>query len=266
MPWKIHQNDDQFGIDGQAIQKITNIDNVSFLNDFEAGAAGLQALDNAEMKTLQQGESVDKGIKVVVGAGNGLGVGILIWDEYAKMYKPIALNYSFTEFGAQSKLELSYYDYLEKNIGINAWGKVLGSTGGILEMYRFLDEQYRYKTDPFVKYDNYQDIFNNRKKSLRCNDAVEMFMKLYVRLIRNVAYAQAALGGVYITNSIAENNPELFENPSFIKEIVDFNPQVSNAHTKYLKGYLARIPFYLVKNSAYSQLYGAALHAQKATK
>lgn len=261
LPWSF---DGKKGIDGNAILKTTNINDLILLNDFEAGAAGVQALDDSNIVTLQQGSPQEKKTKAVVGAGNGLGVGILVWDDALDMHKPLALNYSFTEFGAHSELELRYYKFLEKNIGINAMGKVLGSTGGILEMYKFLDQELRYKTDKFVTYTNYLDIFKNRHTSLRCKDAVEFFMKLYIRLIRNVAYAQNSTGGVYITNAIAENNPELFENPEFLKELIDFNPSVSNDHTRYLKGYLAKIPFYLVKNkSAHSQLYGAALYAQK---
>lgn len=252
------------GIDGNEILQATDIEDIVLLNDFEAGAAGVLALDDTEVVTLQAGQPQDKKTKAVVGAGNGLGVGILIWDETLGMYKPFALNYSFTEFGAHTELELKYYNFLEKNIGINAMGKVLGSSGGILEIYKFLDQQLKYKTDKFITYSNYLDIFKNRDTSLRCKDAVEFFMKLYIRLIRNVAYAQNAIGGLYITNAIAENNPELFETSEFLKALVDFNPAVSNDNTKYLKGYLARIPFFLVKNkSAHNQLYGAALYAQK---
>ncbi len=261
LPWG---KEGKKGIDGHEILNETKINDIVLLNDFEAGATGVLALDDLEVATLQQGSPQDQKTKVVVGAGNGLGVGILVWDNALGMYKPLALNYSFTEFGAHTELELKYYNFLEKNIGINAMGKVLGSTGGILEMYKFLDQQLKYKTDKFVEYKNYLDIFKNRHSSPRCKSAVEFFMKLYIRLIRNVAYAQNATGGVYITNAIAENNPELFENPDFLKELVDFNPSVSNDHTKYLKGYLAKIPFYLIKNrSAHSQLYGAALYAQK---
>lgn len=261
LPWG---KEGKKGIDGNEILKETEIDEIVLLNDFEAGAAGVLALDDAQITTLQIGQPQDKKTKAVVGAGNGLGVGILVWDDAMEMHKPLALNYSFTEFGAHTELELKYYNFLEKNIGINAMGKVLGSTGGILEIYKFLDQQLKYKTDKFVEYKNYLDVFKNRHSSLRCKDAVEFFMKLYIRLIRNVAYAQNAVGGVYITNAIAENNPDLFENPDFLKELVDFNPSVSNDHTKYLKGYLARIPFYLIKNkSSHSQLYGAALYAQK---
>ncbi len=247
LPWSF---DNKKGIDGNEIVDVTNIDDIILLNDFEAGAAGVLALDDAEVVTLQPGQSTDKKIKAVVGAGNGLGVGILVWDTAMEMYQPLALNYSFTEFGAHSTLELKYYDYLEKNIGINAMGKVLGSSGGILEIYKFLDQQFKYKTDKFVTYSNYLDIFKNRHTSLRCKDAVEFFMKQYIRLIRNVAYAQNPIGGVYITNAVAEQNPELFENSGFLKELIDFNPSVSNDHTKYLKGYLAKIPFYLVKNTS----------------
>ncbi len=261
LPWSF---DGKKGIDGNEILKTTGIKDILLLNDFESGAAGVQALDNLEITTLQPGQIQDKKTKAVVGAGNGLGVGILVWDNALNMYKPLALNYSFTEFGAHSELELKYYNYLEKNIGINAWGKVLGGSGGIIEIYKFLDQQLKYKTDKFVTYSNYLDIFKNRHTSLRCKDAVEFFMKLYIRLIRNVAYAQNATGGLYITNTIAEQNPELFENPEFLKELIDFNPSVVNDHTKYLKGYLAKIPLYLIKNkSAHTQLYGTALYAQK---
>ncbi|MBM17901.1 MAG: hypothetical protein CL947_02440 [Epsilonproteobacteria bacterium] len=259
LPWSIEGKEDQKGIDGKAVQREVGISHISFINDFESVGLGTQALDRQQVITLQAGENVAQAPVAVIGAGDGLGAGLLVWDGVLKNYKPLPLNYSFTEFGAHDELELQYYKYLEQTIGINAWGKVLGGAGGILEIYKFFNSVKKYK-EPFVQYSHYQEVFANRSTSERCKDAVKFFMKLYARFIRNAAYTLNTKNGVYITNTIAEKNPELFTDKAFLDELVNFNPEVVNGHTKYLKGYLAKIPFYLVTNPQVS-LYGAGLHA-----
>jgi glucokinase len=164
---------------------------------------------------------------------------------------PSPLSYSFVDFAPESELELKLNHYLQKHTDSHSWGKVLGASGGILRIYDFLDQQKlkEYKSSA-KQYEQYTDVFANRNSDERCADAVALYMKLYVRLVRNVAYAQLPYNGLYITNTVAEKYPELFTDPLFLKEVF-------NTGNQYLLDYIKEIPFYLATHPKL-QLYGAA--------
>lgn len=269
LPWNTtqdHQDSSQRGIDKQKIISIGGLERVYFINDFQAIAIGTQFADESSLKKLQQGKEVPQKTKLVIGAGNGLGASLLIWDNSLNQYIPSALNYSFTEFGAESELEFEFFKFLKNKTGNIAWGKVLGAgAGGIKLIYNFFNdydqqkdfEKRRYKNDKFIEYENYLDIFKNRNKSARCNDSVNLFEKLYARIIRNAAYAQS-VGSVYITNTVAQEFPDIFGTELFIKKIIELNGIViDEGSKKYLETYLNDISFFLVTNQKIP-LYGAA--------
>ncbi len=274
LPWntssdpKQHTDTSQKGISKPNLQAITKLENVYFINDFQAAALGTQAIDSSQLKTLQHGKKQPKQIKLVIGAGNGLGASLLLWNDKLSQYIPSQLNYSFTEFGAQTEVELAFFKYMKEKTGNIAWGKVLGAgAGGIKLIYNFFDaynsakptDKQKYKNDPFVEYANYLDVFKHRHTSGRCHDAVQFFVQQYAKIIRNAAYAQAAYGGVYITNTVVQEYPELFTTQEFINQIVDLQDIISHEGSKnYLEGYLKELSFYLVTNK-YSLLYGAAI-------
>ena len=84
-------------------------------------------------------------------------------------------------------------------------------------------------------------------------------MTQYIRFLRNAIYAQAPRAGVYITNSVVQNNPELFNASSgFLERLIHLDGIVLDPGSKtYLENYLKEIPIYLVTNKDI-QLYGAA--------
>jgi glucokinase len=273
MPWNTsddvarHSDTSQRGVNKQKFVALSGLQNVYFINDFQAVAIGTQLLDPSSLKTLQQGKDHPRKPKLVIGAGSGLGAALLLWDNALHRYIPSQLNYSFTEFGAQSELEFAFFNFMKDKTGNIAWGKVLGAgAGGIKLIYRFFDEydakkefeHKKYKIEKFVDHGNYLDIFKNRDESQRCKDSVNLYVDLYARIIRNAAYAQAAYGGVYITNTVAQQYPELFATPSFLQNIINLEGKVPDKGSRdYLQGYLAELPFYVVTD-AKVQLYGAA--------
>lgn len=267
LPWSTSDDaadKSKLGIDKQKLLAIAGLKNVCFVNNFQAVAMGTQVIDKTQIKTLQSGQQHPTKPILVIGAGDGLGAGMLIWN--GSFYVPSPLNYSFTEFSAQSKKELAYLEYLKEKTGNLAWGKVLGSGGGIQLLYSFLDSYFmaqgadesRYAGEQFVDYKNYLDIFKNRNESARCRDAVDMYVELYARMIRNAAYAQSSYGGVYITNAVVRENPDLFAAETFIQKIVNLTDLVlDEGSRKYLEGYLSELPFSLV-TSPDLELAGAA--------
>ncbi len=118
MPWNTsddatrHADTSQRGVNKQKFVTLSGLQNVYFINDFQAVAIGTQLLDPSFLKTLQQGKDHPRKPKLVIGAGNGLGAALLLWDNALNRYVPSQLNYSFTEFGAQSDLELAFFNFI----------------------------------------------------------------------------------------------------------------------------------------------------------
>jgi glucokinase len=240
-----------FAVSGSEIRKHTALKKTVVINDFEALGLGIEAIDRSQITTLLEGTPREHGTKLIIGAGSGLGSGLMLWNEKINRYLPSPLNYSFVDFSPQSELELAYNEYLKENAN-NAWGKVLGSSFGIVGIYNFL---HRPETSPY-QYADYLEIFNQRTQDPACKAATDMFMKLYLRLLRTAVYAQAPYAGLYITNSIAEQHPSLFTDPAFKTEFLNTG-DLANAGNAYLRNYLQQIPVYLVA-SPDLKLYGAA--------
>lgn len=247
---------------------------VLVVNDFSAVAAGIDASDKSFFIELQKGDHVAKSPKLVTGPGVGFGNNLLVWDAKLEQYKPMQLQYSFVEFGAQSGLEAEYLDYLKKN-AFNAWGKILGASSnasGIKLMYKFFRDRelslanahkqtgkVREIDDFDIDKIDFLEVFKKRHVSKYAADAVELFIDLFARAVRNELYAQAATGGAYITNSVVVENLDLFANQSFLQKILDIDQQGDDLGSRgYLSGYLRKIPVYIVANPKV-QLYGAAM-------
>lgn len=242
-----------FVVDGIAIEQSTSIEKALVVNDFETIGFGIQAIDPQDIVTLHEGKPRDRGTKVIVGAGNGLGSGLMLWDNVSQSYLPSPLSYSFVDFTPESELELGLSRYLQEHTGSHSWGKVLGASGGIIQIYNYLNAYNSCSLlgeFPITNYSEYLDIFAHRSDDPCCADAVALYMKLYARLVRNVAYAQLPYNGLYITNTVAEKYPELFTDPSFLQEIF-------NTGNQYLQDYLQEIPVYLATDPKL-QIYGAA--------
>jgi glucokinase len=241
-----------FVIDGVAIQEATAMQHVLVVNDFECVGFGIQAIDQDTIITLHPGKPREHGTRAIVGAGNGLGSGLMFWDTAHSCYLPSPISYSFVDFCPQTELELELNRYLQGTVGSASWGKILGASGGITRIYDFLNlHNKRICTQP--TYTNYLDIFANRFRDEYCMDAVKLYMHLYARLIRNVAYAQLPYNGIYITNTVAERNPELFTDPAFIQDVLTTN-------NPFLYDYIVEIPIYLATHPDV-QMFGAALYA-----
>lgn len=241
-----------WAVDGKAIGQATGIARPLVVNDFECVGFGVQAIDQKDSIVLHQGKPREHGTRAIVGAGAGLGSGLMLWDAQIANYMPSPLSYSFVDFCPYSEFELKFSCYLQETAGSHSWGKVLGSSGGIVSLYDFLNQCKPCKAAP-KKFQNYLELFEQRSHDERCKEAVALYMQWYARLVRTVAYAQLPHNGVYIVNTVAQSFPELFTHPSFMQEYFKTDNQ-------YLQDYLKEIPVYLVTHPKL-QLYGAAFYA-----
>lgn len=72
LPWQLS---------AKALGQRFGIGKVSLANDFAAAANGLSVIDPANIKTLHTGEPIAQAPRVILGAGTGLGVAGLVWEN-----------------------------------------------------------------------------------------------------------------------------------------------------------------------------------------
>jgi glucokinase len=239
-----------FAVDAQSIRAASNLKNIFVVNDFEVVGYGIDIIDPKNIIQINAGKYRPQWPKTIVGAGAGLGSCLMIWDPSLEHYKPSPLGFCYSDFAPHTSADINLVDFIQRTSDMKnvSWGYLLGLKGGIEKIYEFLNSTTIYE-EPFISYQTPQDIFNTRTASQRCADAVDLYIKLYTRLLRNVAYITLPYAGLYITNSVVENNRELFESSSFFSEMLHCNNDL-------LAAIIADIPVYCVIDP-HVKLYGA---------
>jgi len=240
-----------FPVDGHALVAGGLLKKVYVINDFEVQGLGVECLDAESVIQINSCAERPHAPKMIVGAGAGLGSALLVWQEDAQNYSCLPFGACFMDFMAHTPAELAYGQFIKERLKQQklSWGNILGSTGGIQAAYEYLATQKSYADQ--VAITDAQSIFANRVNDAHCKDAVDLYMQLYARLVRNMAYAALPYGGLYITNAIAQENSELFTAPEFMQEVAKCN------HEWLLKNIIEEIPLYIVTDPNIG-LYGAA--------
>lgn len=227
-----------FPIDGKEIAERCNLQKVFVINDFEIIGYGLKAISAVHLITLNKGKPREQGTKLILSAGAGLGSSAQVWDSGKNHYQIVPLYAAFTDFIPYTDLELDFTKFIKKRMcgkdSNVSWGYVLGSKGGIVALYEYFSNitNHSYHANP-------QAIFSNRHSDEYCKKAVDLYMIIYTRVIRNVVYILSPYGGLYLTNKVVISNQELFTDPSFLEELF-------NCRNETLKNIISDIPIYLV--------------------
>ncbi len=239
-----------FAVDGHELIEKNIIKHVLVINDFEVQAYGINALDESNLIQINKGIMRNNAPKLIIGAGAGLGSALLTQNPQQSSSTILPLGACYMDFAPQTLKELEYIAFLKKRIDENiiTWGKILGSTGGIVAAYDFVDTKKEYNSTLETK--NADAIFTHASSDEQCKDAVDFYLKLYARLIRNMAYAVLPHGGIYITNAIAIKHSSLFATPEFFE-------QLFGCQHPFMKAMLLDMPIFVITEPKIS-LYGAA--------
>lgn len=135
-----------------------------------------------------------------MGAGDGLGSALMLWDSGLNHYKHSALGFRYAEFIVHDMSDIALMEFIKQMSDMSniSWGYTLGLKGGLKKMYDFVASMHNGE-EIISDYATSQDIFDDASQNLLCADAVHLYMKLYTRLLRNVAYTVLPYGGLYIT-------------------------------------------------------------------
>ena len=183
------------------------IKNALLINDLEATAWGIPALDAKDLVALNQVRGDPTGPQAVVAAGTGLGEAIMFWD--GTQYHVVACEGGHTDFGPRDDLEVELFHYLHKLFGHVSYERVL-SGPGLVNIFHFLRDTGR-GSEPKWLTDEMQDSdpaacisrAAMEGKSPLAEQSLAMFISIYGAEAGNLALKTKATGGMFLAGGIA---------------------------------------------------------------
>jgi glucokinase len=124
-------------IDGNALAVKLRLPEVRLLNDFAAAGRGINQLGPGEIETLQAGSSVAHAARIIIGAGTGLGVGLLTWQGDGYTVYPSEAGHA--DFAPVDELQDQLLAYLRRSFGRVSYERVV-SGPGLMRIFSFLQE------------------------------------------------------------------------------------------------------------------------------
>src|ERR1051326_8675958 len=127
-------------IDSGELAKLLKLPSVGLLNDLEAYAYGIDALESKDFITLSEGSEDAEGNRAVISAKTGLGVAGLFWDGFR--HHPFACEGGHADFAPKNDLQMELLAYLQKKYGRVSCERIL-SGPGTKHIYEFLRDAHK---------------------------------------------------------------------------------------------------------------------------
>ncbi len=241
------------------------------INDFSAVSYGIPLLD------LNDGEQIavlanelpprPDGIRLVVGAGTGLGVGYLVEEERSLRVYPSEGGHS--AFAPYDETSLDMQRMLADGLEEPPGSELFVSGRGIANALRFYRESKRVPSGTALdRIDNEQDPAAAVSQAAAALDptAIEimrLFVRNYARTASTAALHFLPSGGLFLAGGIAAKNERWFtEDDLFVNEF-------RRNYRDHIAALLTRVPIYIVRDyeiSLYGAAYAAYLSLQQSVK
>ncbi len=237
------------------------------INDFTAVSYGVLLLDPRDETQLRPlagrggptPEPVPGGVKAVIGAGTGLGVGYVVRVGDRTMAFPSEGGHvSLPVYDEETR---TFSRWLEDRYGFPPGSEAGVSGQGIGHLFAFLAEREGAGGSPLSAGDaeilalpeaeRPVRVASASRESSLCGRAMEIFVRLYARSAADAAACFLPYGGLYLAGGIASKNETWF------LEDFRFMDMFLRSYRGHIRGILARVPVYIVKDYGIS-LYGAA--------
>lgn len=232
LPWEI---------DGNALAADFGIAAVRLINDFQGVGYGIETLAATELATLQPGEPLARGPRAVLGAGTGLGQGILVWR--GDHYEAVATEGGHVDFAPTTDLDFDLASALRQRLGRASYEDVL-SGPGLVRIYEFLRERRMHAESPAVaqamRHDDPAAAITQAALSqgdALANAALDCFVRIYGAQAGNLALAAGATGGLFVAGGIAPRILARLQRGEFLRAFRDKGA---------MAGFVAAVPVHVV--------------------
>lgn len=195
-------------LDAAGLARTLGLQQVRLINDFHAIALGIDGLDKADLVDLQSGQADPQGTRVVLGAGTGLGQGIMTRDEAGRTCV-VDSEGGHADFAPVTKVQWELSEYLRRQFG-RVTVEHLVSGPGLVRIHEFLSTRASGLVTPALRRamqngDPAEAVsrFALTDKDATAVEALDLFIGLYGACAGNLALTAMATGGVYLAGGIA---------------------------------------------------------------
>ncbi|MBK9019009.1 MAG: glucokinase [Sulfuritalea sp.] len=183
LPWRI---------DGAGLTQRFGLPALHLANDFAAAAMGAVSSSPAQRHTLQHGDPLATAPCLVVGAGTGLGMAIVLPD--GERWRIVAGEGGHAAFAPADETQAALWNFLRARHGRVTWERVV-SGPGLAAIHEFVAGTERSPAD--IAALAATDPASAEARSL------DMFLAAYGAFAGDMALACLARGGVFIAGGIA---------------------------------------------------------------
>jgi glucokinase len=240
-----------FVIDSGEISRTFEIPHVRLLNDLQAMAYSLTALDDSEVHVLQAGEARPGGNIGLVAAGTGLGEAA-VYRTPAGLF-PAPTEAGHADWAARNERDIIVMRALVERFGRAEVEHVL-SGPGIVNLHRITHGSSACLAGINDRDKNAPAKISNAALERRCQyciDALDIFVSAYGAEAGNLALRTVATGGLFVGGGIAPKILPALIDGRFMRAFLDKDP---------FRAMLSSVPVKVILNPD-AALLGAAIAA-----
>lgn len=196
LPWQISSS---------RIAQEFSLPAVKLINDFEAAALAVESLPPGDLVTLQAGQSQAQAMRVVLGAGTGMGVAWLVWQN--GRYFALPTEAGHIDFAPVTPLQIGLLEALQNKFDHVSVERLL-SGPGLTHIFNFLQMDATAPSDltPIRLEEDSGAAITKLAQTHQhpvAIQALDLFAGIYGAYAGNLALAGLCRGGVYIAGGIA---------------------------------------------------------------
>ena len=252
IPWEIDETE---------LGKKLGIPDLKIVNDLEAAAVAIPAMDPASFEIIYSGNGkMNDGNKMVIAPGTGLGMAILIHTKDG--YSVIPTEGGHSDYAPVTDIEIELLKFLKKKFGRVSPERVISGLG-ILNIYEFLLTKSEYSaSENYFEREDLNDIAakisNEGMKGGNeiCIKVMDIFISSLAALCSSKVLGVNASGGVYLCGGIPHKILKLLSDGKFSEAYLNKGR---------LRYYIEPVPVYVVKDES-AGLKGSALIAERIIK
>lgn len=208
-------------LETRALADALHTPKVQLINDFQAAAHGIEALEPDDLVTLQQGESSPHAPRLIAGAGTGFGAALLIGQ--GGRAQALATEAGHAAFAPLDQLQSEFLHHLSGHYGRVSYERIL-SGAGLVHIYDFLSARAGRMQNADAKGDARAAEITARAlrgEEALAQEALDMFTRIYGAYAGDLALITLARGGVYIAGGIAPRIVSQLQSGSFMRAFTD---------------------------------------------
>ncbi len=221
-------------LDAAAMKLSLGVREVRFINDFQAAAAGVATLTDADMIALNPQAAVSGGVRAITGAGTGLGLAFMLADADGH-YQSFSTEGGHVDFAPANALQVRLLERLRADYGHVSWERVV-SGSALNDLYRFCCVEQG-GTPPDETIDGAALAVRAESGDAVAAAALDLFIDLYGAWVGNVALMYQPFGGLYIAGGVATHMLARMQSPRFMAAATDKGR---------MRGVVGRTPIFLI--------------------